>query len=59
MRVYLIGFMGAGKTYWGKKLSQKMQLPFFDLDDEKVKKLILETRKTVNLFKNKKNMNDP
>lgn len=34
MRVYLIGFMGAGKTYWGKKLSQKMQLPFFDLDDE-------------------------
>jgi shikimate kinase len=34
MRVYLIGFMGAGKTHWGKKLSQKMQLPFFDLDDE-------------------------
>lgn len=32
MRIYLIGFMGSGKTYWGKKLSQKLKLPFFDLD---------------------------
>jgi shikimate kinase len=32
MRIFLIGFMGCGKTHWGKKLSQKLQLPFFDLD---------------------------
>lgn len=32
MKVFLIGFMGCGKTYWGKRLSEKLQLPFFDLD---------------------------
>lgn len=32
MRIYLIGFMGCGKTHWGKELSRKLQLPFFDLD---------------------------
>lgn len=32
MRIYLIGFMGCGKTHWGKELSHKLQLPFFDLD---------------------------
>ncbi len=25
--------MGSGKTYFGKKLSQKINLPFFDLDE--------------------------
>lgn len=24
--------MGSGKTHWGKELSQKLQVPFFDLD---------------------------
>ncbi|MBO9618919.1 MAG: shikimate kinase [Niabella sp.] len=33
MRIYLIGFMGAGKTHWGKQLSKKMELPYYDLDD--------------------------
>lgn len=33
MRVYLIGFMGAGKTHWGKILSKKLELPYYDLDD--------------------------
>jgi shikimate kinase len=33
MRVYLIGFMGAGKTHLGKLLSKKLGIPFFDLDD--------------------------
>lgn len=33
MRIYLIGFMGAGKTHWGKVLSKKLGIPFFDLDD--------------------------
>ena len=32
MRIFLIGFMGCGKTHWGRQLSQKLQMPFFDLD---------------------------
>lgn len=32
MKIFLIGFMGSGKTHWGKLLSQKLNLPFFDLD---------------------------
>lgn len=31
-KIFLIGFMGAGKTYWGRILSEKLGLPFFDLD---------------------------
>lgn len=26
--------MGSGKTYWGLQLSQKLSLPFFDLDEQ-------------------------
>jgi len=26
--------MGAGKTYWGKALSEKLKVPFFDLDEQ-------------------------
>jgi len=37
MRIYLIGFMGSGKTHWGKLLSQRRRLPFYDLDEEIVK----------------------
>jgi shikimate kinase len=33
MRIFLIGFMGSGKTHWGKQLSQRLQLSFFDLDE--------------------------
>ena len=33
MKIFLIGFMGSGKTYWGRQLSQKLNLPFFDLDE--------------------------
>ena len=33
MKIFLIGFMGCGKTHWGRQLSQKLQIPFFDLDD--------------------------
>ena len=32
MKIFLIGFMGSGKTHWGEKLAQKLGLPFFDLD---------------------------
>ncbi len=37
--------MGCGKTHWGKELSEKLQVPFFDLDqkiEEKEEKSINE-----------------
>ena len=34
MKIFLIGFMGSGKTYWGRQLSEKLRLPFFDLDEQ-------------------------
>jgi len=45
MKIFLIGFMGSGKTHWGKLLAEKLQLPFFDLDTvitEKENKTISE-----------------
>jgi len=33
MRIFLIGFMGSGKTYTGRRLAQKAGLPFIDLDE--------------------------
>ena len=32
MRIYLTGFMGAGKTYVGHRLAKKIGLPFVDTD---------------------------
>ncbi|MDB5207808.1 MAG: shikimate kinase [Flavisolibacter sp.] len=32
MKIFMIGFMGCGKTHWGKLLSEKLKVPFFDLD---------------------------
>jgi shikimate kinase len=32
MKIFLIGFMGSGKTHWGKLLGESLRLPFFDLD---------------------------
>jgi shikimate kinase len=34
MKIFFIGFMGSGKTHWGKQLSDKLHLPFFDLDEQ-------------------------
>lgn len=34
MKIFLLGFMGSGKSYWGKKLSTSLDLPCFDLDKE-------------------------
>ena len=36
MKIFLIGFMGSGKSYWGRRLSEKLNLPFFDLDEQVV-----------------------
>jgi shikimate kinase len=40
MKIFLIGFMGSGKTHWGRLLALKLELPFFDLDT-----VITETEK--------------
>lgn len=32
MRIYLIGFMGAGKTYFGQALAQRLEADFVDTD---------------------------
>lgn len=32
MKIFLIGFMGCGKTHWGREMSRTLQVPFFDLD---------------------------
>lgn len=34
MRYFLIGFMGCGKTYWGREWSKAFDLKHFDLDEE-------------------------
>lgn len=34
MKIFLIGLPGSGKTTIGKKLSEKLRLPFVDLDAE-------------------------
>lgn len=43
MKVFLVGFMGSGKTHWGSVWAKKDDLPFFDLDaivEEQEKKTI-------------------
>lgn len=34
MKIFLLGYMGSGKSYWGRKLSESLSLPLFDLDAE-------------------------
>lgn len=34
MTVFLIGFMGSGKTTFGKKVAAKLKLQFIDLDEQ-------------------------
>src|SRR6266852_7464751 len=33
MKIYVIGFMGAGKTTIGRELAARVEAPFFDLDE--------------------------
>ncbi len=45
MHLYLIGFMGSGKSYTGRQLAKKLKLDFVDLDDlieERAEKTIAE-----------------
>lgn len=32
-KIVLIGYMGVGKTFLGKKLSKVIEMPYYDLDD--------------------------
>ncbi|WP_262506601.1 shikimate kinase [Sphingobacterium sp. T2] len=32
--IFLVGFMGSGKTTWGKKIANALEMPFVDLDQE-------------------------
>lgn len=34
MKIFLVGYMGSGKSYMGKLLSQHLSYPFFDLDEK-------------------------
>jgi len=34
VKIFLIGFMGSGKTHWGRLLSEKLGIRFFDLDEQ-------------------------
>jgi shikimate kinase len=33
MNIYLVGFMGSGKSTWAKQLSRELLMPAFDMDD--------------------------
>jgi Shikimate kinase len=37
--IFLIGYMGSGKTTLGKKLANRLELPFVDTDEEIVKQI--------------------
>ena len=30
--IFLTGFMGSGKSYWGRRLAVSLEMPFYDLD---------------------------
>ena len=37
--IFLVGFMGSGKTTWGKKVANVLDMPFVDLDHEIVENI--------------------
>ncbi|RME94383.1 MAG: shikimate kinase, partial [Bacteroidetes bacterium] len=42
-RIYLVGFMGSGKSHVGYRLGQQLGLPFLDLD----RRIEIEQRKSI------------
>lgn len=34
MKIFLLGFMGSGKSYWGKSLAALLNIPLTDMDNE-------------------------
>ncbi len=43
-KIFLIGFMGAGKTFFGEQLATKMELQFYDFDRKIEKKTKLNIK---------------
>jgi len=43
MHIFLIGYMGCGKSYWGKRISHALDFDFIDLDD------LIEEREGMNI----------
>ncbi len=37
MKIFFVGFMGSGKTFWAKKLASQLNVQTIDLDEEIVK----------------------
>ncbi len=33
LKIFLLGFMGTGKSYWGRRWAEKYDLQFYDLDN--------------------------
>jgi shikimate kinase len=33
MKIYIVGYMGAGKSRFGRMLAERLDVPFFDLDE--------------------------
>lgn len=50
MRIYLLGFMGSGKSFSGQQLAEKFNMSFVDLDEYIEKK---EGQSIQSIFKNK------
>lgn len=44
MRIYLTGFMGSGKSAVGRRLAERLGVPFLDLDEEIEKRAGLRVR---------------
>jgi len=47
MRIYLVGFMGSGKSSVGRRLAKKLNYHFIDIDDEVVQ---MEGRPVTDIF---------
>lgn len=47
MKIFLIGFMGSGKTHWGRRLAAKLGMPFYDLDSLIIEK---ENKSVADIF---------
>jgi len=50
MRIFLIGFMGSGKSHWGNQLADQLKTEFFDLDEQIVR---LEGKSIADVFAEK------
>ncbi len=46
LRIFLIGFMGSGKSYLSRRLAARIGFPYLDLDEE----IELQTRQTISEF---------